>query len=136
MDFPAIDKTMKLKAFNLNEFCLCAADEDATPPLPPPPPLTSTLISTRPVSVRASYPNDAQSVNLLNRRSPPPPMILESFVSDKSAPSNIGPAALLRNDSFATVRIGLVQFLCEHVIHSISICSFHSYNSKIESNSV
>eukprot|EP00596_Hydrurales_sp_CCMP1899_P002070 CAMPEP_0119049714 /NCGR_PEP_ID=MMETSP1177-20130426/65985_1 /TAXON_ID=2985 /ORGANISM="Ochromonas sp, Strain CCMP1899" /LENGTH=485 /DNA_ID=CAMNT_0007027257 /DNA_START=378 /DNA_END=1835 /DNA_ORIENTATION=+ len=41
MDFPAIEGTAKLKAFNLNEFCLCLADEDADPPpLPVVPPTT------------------------------------------------------------------------------------------------
>ena len=121
MDFAAIDKTMKLKAFNLNEFCLCAADEDATPPLPPPPLLTSTLISTQPVSVRASYLNDIQGINLLNRKSPPPPMMFESFVSDKSVPSNIGTPALLRNDSFATVRIRLTKIFFKCKIHTMKV---------------
>lgn len=106
MDFPAIDKTMKLKAFNLNEFCLCPADEDALPPLPPPPPPpSSTTISTRPVSVRTTYINDIQGTSQLSRKSPPPLMVIESCISDKSAPGSSGAAgALLRNDSFATVR--------------------------------
>ena len=54
MDFPAIDKTMKLKAFNLNEFCLCTASDDAMPP-PPPPPSLPILgpVANRPVSVRS-----------------------------------------------------------------------------------
>lgn len=98
MDFAAIDKTMKLKAFNLNEFCLCAANDDAAPPPPPPPPIAGP-VANRPVSVR-SLPYAPQGVASLNRKSPPPPMILESFASEKSIHT---PGMLSRQESFVTV---------------------------------
>jgi hypothetical protein len=98
MDFAAIDKTMKLKAFNLNEFCLCTANDDALPPPPPPPPVAGP-VANRPVSVR-SMPYAHHGVASLNRKSPPPPMILESFVSEKSIHT---PGMLSRQESFVTV---------------------------------
>ena len=100
MDFPAIDKTMKLKAFNLNEFCLCTASDDAMPP-PPPPPSLPILgpVANRPVSVR-SMPQHVHGTSALNRRSPPPQMISESFVSEKSAHT---PGMLSRQESFVVV---------------------------------
>lgn len=102
MDFPAIDKSMKLKAFNLNEFCLCAADDDALPPLPPPPPPPSIgPVANRPVSIRTA-PQGAQSAAALSRRSPPPPMIVDSFLSEKSIHT---PGMLSRQESFVTVRV-------------------------------
>jgi hypothetical protein len=51
------------------------------------------------VSVR-SMPYTPQGVASLNRKSPPPPMILESFVSEKSIHT---PGMLSRQESFVTV---------------------------------
>ena len=105
MDFPAIDKSMKLKAFNLNEFCLCAADDNA---LPPPPPLQNLgPIPTRPVSIRSAP--LSQGSLAMSRRSPPPPMIVESFISEKS---NHASGMLSRQESFVTVsKIVLFLFI-------------------------
>ena len=109
MDFPAIDKTMKLKAFNLNEFCLCQADDDASPPLPPPP--NPERISARPVSIRFTpHSGTSPGLNSLTRRSPPPLMILEAIGSEKSPYGVIG-GVLSRNDSFTTVRYSLLLLL-------------------------
>jgi SAPK-interacting protein 1 (Sin1), middle CRIM domain len=100
MDFPAIDKTMKLKAFNLNEFCLCTASDDAMPPPPPPPPLHILgPVANRPVSVR-SMPQHVHGTSALNRKSPPPQMISESYVSEKSSHT---PGMLSRQESFVVV---------------------------------
>lgn len=114
MDFAAIDKTMKLKAFNLNEFCLCAANDDAMPPPPPPPP-SAGPVANRPVSVR-SLPFNPHGATALNRKSPPPPMILESFVSEKSIHT---PGMLSRQESFVTVS----------AVYEVDVSIFFAWNS-------
>lgn len=121
MDFPAIDKSMKLKAFNLNEFCLCAADDNAPPPPPPPPPLPSLgPVAARPVSIRTA-PQGTQGASAVSRRSPPPPMIVDSFVSEKS---NHTPGMLSRQESFVTVRkTDLYLSKCTYFILFYFICS-------------
>jgi hypothetical protein len=98
---------MKLKAFNLNEFCLCEADPDAIPPPAPVVPL-----SVRPVSGRnpvGDYSQGASSsgASLDRKKSTPPPMLdkMDEFISGKSGStlqSGGSSKNLISNDSFAT----------------------------------